>query len=141
MRRPILVLAALAALLALPGIAAAGPPGPEPSAPALVRAPYLLRGGDGHATLYVRLSRPIARRFDGELLATAIVDGRFSSLSAVRGRGRRTACYSASVTLPRTELGRLSTAVVAVNGAEPVTALVALRGPRPGDTRGAPLRC
>jgi len=130
----------LLALPAVPGVAIAGPPPPDPPAPALAGAPYLVRSGARHATLYLRLTRPLARRFDGELLATAVIDGRFSSLAAVPGRLGR-ACYSASVIPRRSELGRVYTTVLLVDGAEPVTTLLALRARRPGDARGAPLRC
>jgi hypothetical protein len=141
MWRPLSVLVALGALLG-PVAATAAPPAPEPAAPALVGTPYLVRTGAQRVSLYVRLDRPLARRFDGELLATATIDGRFSSLAAVRGRaGRRTACYTASVSLPRAELGRLSTVGLLVDGGEPLTTLLALRAERPGDARGAPLRC
>jgi hypothetical protein len=45
--------------------------------------------------------------------------------------------------LERAEPGRLVAVSVLVDGAAPVTlsALVAIRAPRPGDERGAPLRC
>jgi len=93
-------------------------------------------------SLYLRLDRRLARRFDGELLARVTVDGRFSSLAPVPGRrGRRTACYSATLVPRRVELGRLYTVTLLVDGAEPVTTLVPLRAPRAGDERGAPLGC
>jgi hypothetical protein len=139
MARLAVALAASAALLA-PGVAAAAPPPPDPAVPALVGTPELVHAGGSRVTLYVRLDRRVARRFDGELLARATVDGRFSSLAAVPGRRGR-ACYSASLSLPRAELGRISTAVLLVDGAEPVTTLVALRARRPGDARGAALGC
>jgi hypothetical protein len=73
------------------------------------------------------------------------IDGRFSSLAAVPGRrgwrGWRGACYTASLTPPRVDLGRLYTVVLLVDGAEPVTPLVALRAPRRGDARGAAPGC
>jgi hypothetical protein len=141
MWRPVLALAALAALT-LPAAAGAAPPPPEPSAPALAGPPQLVRTGPERLTLYLRLDRPVARRFDGELLATAIVDRRFSSLTALRGRRvRRSACYSASVAPVRTDVGRVATTVLLVDGAEPVTTLLAVRAPRRGDDRGAPLGC
>src|SRR4051794_35827832 len=141
MWRPLSVLAALGALLA-PATATASPPAPEPAAPALVGTPYLVRTDAQRAALYVRLGRPLVRRFDGELLGDATIDGHFPSLAAVRGRaGRRGACYTASVALPRAELGRLSTVVLLVHGADPLTTLLALRAERPGDARGARLRC
>jgi hypothetical protein len=141
MWRPILVLTALAALL-VPGVAAAGPPAPEPATPMPAGTPYLVRADAQRVSLYLRLDRRLARRFDGELLARVTVDGRYSSLAAVPGRrGRRGACYSASLAPGRVGLGRLYTVVLLVDGAEPVTTLVALRAPRPGDARGAPLGC
>jgi hypothetical protein len=65
MWRPILVLSALAALL-LPGVATAGPPAPEPAAPALAGTPSLVRSGAQRVSLHLRLDRRIPRRFDGE---------------------------------------------------------------------------
>jgi hypothetical protein len=133
------------AVLALPAAAVAQPPGPEPSGPAVLRgSPYLVRDGDGRVTVGLRLDRAIARRFDGELLATAVVDGRFASLRSVaRRRGARAHCYAASVVPASDRLGRLVTVSVLL-GDPPetaVSALVAVREPRPGDARGAPLRC
>jgi hypothetical protein len=132
-------------VLALPAAAAAQPPAPEPLGPPVVRgAPYLVRGGDGRVTLRLRLDRPIERRFDGELRATAVVDGRFASLHPVAGRrGTRANCYAASVVAASDRPGRLVTVSVLL-GDPPetaVSALVAVRDPRPGDARGAPLRC
>jgi len=135
----------LLSALALPPAAAAQPPGPEPSGPPVLRgAPYVVRDGDGRVTLRVRLDRPIDRRFDGELRATAVVDGLFASLRPVLGRrGTRAHCYAASVLPASDRAGRLVTVSVLL-GDPPetaVSALVAVRDPRPGDARGAPLRC
>jgi hypothetical protein len=132
-------------VIALPAAASAQPPGPEPpGAPALRGAPYLVREADGRVTLRLRLDRPIARRFDGELLATAVVDGRLASLRPVAGRrGTRASCYAASALPASDARGRL-VAVSVLLGDPPATAvsaLVAVRDPRPGDARGAPLRC
>ena len=45
----------------------------------------------------LRLDRTVARRFDGELRATAVVDGQIASLQPVAGRrGTRVHCYAAS---------------------------------------------
>jgi hypothetical protein len=141
MLRLALVLAAQAALV-LPAVAAAGPPAPEPAGPALIGTPYLVRADAQRVTLYLRLDRPLRRRFDGELRATATIDGRFSSLAPVPGRrAARGACYSATVVPRRVEPGRLYAAVLLVDGAGPVTTLTALRSPRAGDARGAPLGC
>jgi hypothetical protein len=100
---------------------------------------------DAHrVTLYLRLNRALGQRFDGEPLATAAIDGRLASLSPVAGRrGLRAACYAASAWTERTDPGRLVTVSAAVDGALPATvsALVAIRPARPGDARGAPLRC
>jgi hypothetical protein len=135
MWRPIL-LAALAALV-VPGAAAAAPPAPEPAAPALVATPQLVRVSADRVALRLRLDRPLARRFDGELLARVAVDGRFASLAAVPTRSaRRGACYSAALVPRRVHLGRLYTVTLLVDGGQPVTTLVALRAPRPGDARG-----
>jgi hypothetical protein len=136
MWRPILLLAALAALVG-PGAAAAAPPAPEPAAPALVATPQLVRVSADRVALRLRLDRPLARRFDGELLARVAVDGRFASLAAVPARSaRRGACYSAALVPRRVDLGRLYTVTLLVDGGQPVTTLVALRAPRPGDARG-----
>jgi hypothetical protein len=136
MRCPIVVLCALAALLG-PGTAAAAPPAPEPAAPALVGTPHLVRAGANRVALRLRLDRPLARRFDGELLARVAVDGRFASLAAVPTRSaRRGACYSAALVPRRVHLGRLYTVTLLVDGAQSVTTLVALRAVRPGDARG-----
>jgi hypothetical protein len=65
-----------------------------------------------------------------------------AALAAVpRLRGGHGACYSASLAPGRVELGRAYTVVLLVDGAEPVTTLVELRAPRPGDARGARLGC
>jgi hypothetical protein len=143
MRRLLLVLVAAAALLA-PAAAIAQPPPPEPAPPALRGTPYLVRADAHRVTLYLRLDRELGRRFDGEPLATAAIDGRITSLAPVAGRrGRRAACYSASMWLERPDAGRLVAVSVSVQGAKPATlsALVALRAAKPGDDRGAPLRC
>jgi hypothetical protein len=130
------VLAALAALLG-PAAAAAAPPAPEPAAPALVGTPHLVRAGDDRVSVRLRLDRPLARRFDGELLARIAVDGRFASLAAVpRRSGRGGRCYAAALVPRRLALGRLYPVTLFVDGAEPVTTLVALRAPRRGDARG-----
>jgi hypothetical protein len=141
----LLAAAALAAPLAATGSAGAQPPPPDPAPPALRGTPYLV-GKDAHrVTLYMRFTRALGQRFDGEPLATAAIDGRLASLAPVDGRrGRRAACYRAGMWLERAEPGRLVTVSVSVGGASPVTlsALVAIRRPaRPGDARGARLRC
>jgi hypothetical protein len=139
--RAILLLTAFAVLL-VPGVAAARPPAPEPAAPALTRTPYLVRANARRVSLHLRLDRRLVRRFDGELLARVTVDGHYASLAAVPARrGGHGACYSASLAPGRVELGRVYTVVLLVDGAEPVTTLVELRAPRPGDARGARLGC
>jgi hypothetical protein len=143
MRRLAFALAAAAALAA-PAAVSAQPAPPDPTPPALRGTPYLVREDAHRVTLYVRLDRLLARRFDGELLATAAIDGRLAALSPIEGRRtRRAACYSAGAWLERAEPGRLVTVSVSAEGAAPatLTALVAIRPPRPGDGRGAPLRC
>jgi hypothetical protein len=132
-------------VLALPAAAAAQPPAPEPPGPPVLRGtPYLVREDPGRVTLRVRLDRPIQRRFDGELLASAVIDGQIASLRPVAGRrGTRANCYAASAAPVSDRAGRL-VAVSVLLGDPPATAvsaLVALRDPRPGDARGAPLRC
>jgi hypothetical protein len=143
MRRFVPALLAAAALAA-PAVAAAQPAPPDPAPPALRGTPYLVRDGAHRVTLYVRLDRALGQRFDGESLATAAIDGRLASLVPLAGRrGPRTACYAAGAWIERTDLGRLVTVSVSARGALPATvsALVAIRPPRPGDARGAPLRC
>jgi hypothetical protein len=143
MRRLVTPLVAAAALAA-PAAAGAQPAPPDPAPPALRGTPYVVRDDAHRVTLYVRLNRQLARRFDGESLGTAVIDGRLASLAPVAGRrGHRAACYAAGTWLERAEPGRLVAVSVSVDGAEPTTlsALVAVRAPRPGDERGAPLRC
>jgi len=136
MWRSIPVLAALVAL-PVPSTAAAAPPPPEPGAPALVGTPDLVRSGVDRVSVRLRLDRPPARRFDGELLARIAVDGRIASLAAMPGRtGRRGPCYTAALVPRRLAIGRLYTVTLLVDGTEPVTTLVALRAPRPHDARG-----
>jgi hypothetical protein len=143
MRRLLVLLVAAAALL-VPAAAIAQPPPPDPAPAALRGTPYLVRADAHRVTLYLRLNRDLGRRFDGEPLATAAIDGRITSLAPVAGRrGLRAACYSAGMWLDRAEPGRLVSVSVVVDGAAPVTltALVAIRAPKPGDERGRPLRC
>lgn len=140
----LLAAAALGAPLAAASTADAQPPPADPAPPALRGTPYLVREDAHRVTLYMRFTRALGQRFDGETLATAAIDGRLASLARVEGhRGRRAACYSAGMWLERAKPGRLVTVSVSVEGASPVTlsALVAIRPARPGDGRGAPLRC
>jgi hypothetical protein len=144
MWRPVLSLLALGAL-ALPAVAAAQPREPEPPAPPVWRGtPYLVLEDGGRLTLRLRLDRPIERRFDGELQATAVIDGRIASVQPVAGRRpARTHCYAASAQSASGRPGRLVSVSVVLDGppTTAVTALVAVRAPRRGDERGAPLRC
>jgi hypothetical protein len=132
-------------VLTLPAAAAAQPSGPEPPGPPVLRgAPYLVRDDAGRVTLRFRLDRAIPRRFDGELVATAVIDGRIASLRPVAGRrGTRANCYAASAVPASDRPGRLVTVSVLFGDPETaaVGALVAIRDARPGDARGAPLRC
>jgi hypothetical protein len=143
MRRLLPVVVAAAALLA-PATARGQPQPPGPTAAALRGTPYLVRADAHRVTLYVRLNRALAQRFDGEPLASAAIDGHIASLAPVAGRrGRGAACYSARMWLDRAEPGRVVSVSVLVDGAPPValSALVAIRAPKRGDERGAPLRC
>jgi hypothetical protein len=143
MRRLLFALLAAAALVA-PAAATAQPAPPDPVPPAVRGTPYLVREDAHRVTLYVRFNRELGRRFDGEALATAAIDGRRASLSRVAGRrGTRAACYAASAWIERAEAGRLVAVSVSAEGAAraTVSALVAIRSARPGDARGAPLRC
>jgi hypothetical protein len=139
-----LVVAAAAAAV-LPAAAAAQPPAPDPAAPPVLRgAPYLVGEAPARLTLFVRLDRPIDRRFDGELRASAVIDGQIASLRPVAGRrGGRSSCYAASAEATSVRSGRLVTVSVLLDGPPQtaVTALLAVRDARPGDARGAPLRC
>ena len=145
--RPSLLLAlgfAASCAALLPAAAGAQPPAPDPvGPPALLGPPYLVREAPGRLTVRLRLDRPVARRFDGELRATAVVDGQIASLQPVAGRRGRTHCYAASAAAKSDRLGRLVAVSVVLDGPPQtgVTALVAVRAPRAGDARGAPLRC
>jgi hypothetical protein len=129
----------------LPAAAGAQPPAPDPTgAPALLGTPYLVREAPGRLTVRLRLDRAVPSRFDGELRATAVVDGRIASLQPVAGRrGAQAHCYAASAAARSDRLGRLVAVSVVLDGPPPtgVTALVEVRAPRAGDARGAPLRC
>ena len=145
--RPSLLLAlgaAASCAALLPAAAGAQPPAPDPvGPPALLGPPYLVREAPGRLTVRLRLDRPVARRFDGELRATAVVDGRIASLQPVAGRRGRSHCYAASAAAKSDRLRRLVAVSVVLDGPPQtaVTALVAVRAPRAGDARGAPLRC
>jgi hypothetical protein len=146
--RPSLLLAlgvAASCAALLPAAAGAQPPAPDPTGPpVLVGAPYLVREAPGRLTVRLRLDRAVPARFDGELRATAVVDGRIASLQPVAGRrGGRVHCYAASAAARSDRLGRLVAVSVVLDGPPPtaVTALAAVRAPRAGDARGAPLRC
>ena len=146
--RPSLLLAlGVAAVCAalLPAAAGAQPPAPDPTgAPVLLGPPYLVREAPGRLTVRLRLDRAVASRFDGELRATAVVDGRIASLQPVAGRrGTRAHCYAASAAAKSDRLGRLVALSFVLDGPPQtgVTALVAVRAPRAGDAAGAPLRC
>ena len=134
MRR--LRLATVAVLAAaLPAAAGAHPATPDPSAapPAFAATPVLLRDDAHRVTLRVRLTRPLARRYDGELLATAAIDGRIASVAGVPGR-TGAYCYSARAWIDRARSGRLvavSLLVPTPSGAPAaVSALVAVQAPR-----------
>jgi hypothetical protein len=141
----LLALGAATACGVLPAVAPAQPPAPDPpAAPVLRGAPYLVREAPGRLTVRLRLDRPVDRRFDGELRATAVIDGEIASLQPLAGRrGGRAHCYTASAAARSDRLGRLVAVSVILDGppATGVTALVAVRAPRAGDARGAPLRC
>ena len=145
--RPSLLLAlgvAASCAALLPAAAGAQPPAPDPvGPPVLLGPPYLVREAPGRLTVRLRLDRPVARRFDGELRATAVVDGQIASLQPVAGRRGRIHCYAASAAAKSDRLGRLVAVSVVLDGPPQtaVTALVAVRAPRAGDARGAPLRC
>jgi hypothetical protein len=134
------LLLAVALVAAVASAAAAQPPPPDPGAPALRGTPVLVRDGAHRVTLHVRFDPALPRRFDGEPLATAAIDGRIASLAPVAGRA---ACYTASAWLDATPPGRLVTISVSTEGAAPATvsALVAIGRPRPGGARRASLRC
>jgi hypothetical protein len=144
MRRLVFALLAAAAFAA-PATATALPAPPDPTPPALRGTPYLVREDAHRVTLHVRFDRRLGQRFDGEPLATAAIDGRLASLAPLADRrgSRRTACYAASAWIERADPGRLVAVSVTTEGTAraTVSALVAIRPPRPGDARGAPLRC
>src|SRR4051812_50151103 len=91
MRRVLLSLLALAALAA-PVAAHAKPAPPDPVPPALRGTPALVADGAHRVALHVRFDRVLARRFDGEPLATAAIGGRVASLAPPP---RRAGCYEA----------------------------------------------
>lgn len=130
---------------AFAGAASAQPPAPDPTAPPVLHgAPYLVREAPGRLTVRLRLDRPVDRRFDGELRATAVIDGEIASLQPLAGRrGARAHCYTASAAARSDRLGRLVAVSVLLDGppTRAATALVEVRAPRAGDARGAPLRC
>jgi hypothetical protein len=145
MRRAMVSLLALAApaAAALPSAAAeARPARPDPVAPELRSTPVLVRDAAHHVTLHLRFDRALPRRFDGEPLATAAIDGRIASLAPVAGHA---GCYTAGAWIAATAAGRLVAVSVSTEGAAPATvsALVAIRGPRAARARarGAPLGC
>src|SRR3954470_15208038 len=111
MRRLVFALVATAALAA-PVAASAQPAPPEPAAPAVRGTPVLVREDAHRVTLLVRFDRPLARRFDGEPLATAAIDGKLASLAPVGDRGVR--CYTAGAWLESATPGRLVTVSVSV---------------------------
>ncbi|MEY2534201.1 MAG: hypothetical protein QOF29_2111 [bacterium] len=135
-----------AAALAAPAAAAAQPPPADPSTPTFAGRPYLVREDATRLTLYLRVERELARRFDGELRATAEVDGRRASLAAVDGVRPGSACYTATVRTGGAEAprpGSRHTVALVLDG-EPVVSVTArarVRAPREGDARGAPLGC
>ena len=135
--RPSLLLAlgaAASCAALLPAAVGAQPSAPDPvGPPALLGPPYLVREAPGRLTVRLRLDRPVARRFDGQI----------ASLQPVAGRRGRIHCYAASAAAKSDRLGRLVAVSVVLDGPPQtaVTALVAVRAPRAGDARGAPLRC
>jgi hypothetical protein len=145
-RRLAVLLLAVTALAAPATTAAAQPPPADPATPTFAGRPYLVREDGARVTLYLRLERAIPPRFDGEIPATAQVDGRRSSLAALPGTGTGAACYSAAVRLDGDDASRLGsrhTVALVLDGAPAasVTRRVRLRGSREGDARGAPLAC
>jgi hypothetical protein len=135
MRRLLLATVALLAA-ALPAVAGARPPTPDPGGPppAFAATPILVRDDAHRVTLRVRLTRPLERRYDGELLASAAIDGRIASVAPVAG-GPRAYCYSARAWIDRARPGRLvavSLLVPMPSGAPAaVSALVAVRAHQP----------
>jgi hypothetical protein len=140
MRRVLLPLLALAAVLAAPVAARATPAPPDPAPPALRGTPVVVRTDAHRVTLHVRFDRVLPRRFDGEPLATAAIDGRIASLAPVGVRRR--ARYAAHAWIDRAEPGRLVSVSVSVEGAARTTftALVAITAPRAGDAPATPPR-
>ena len=141
----LVALAAAATAAVLPAAASAQPPAPDPAAPPVLHGtPYLVREAPGRLTVFLRLDRPVDRRFDGELRGSGVIDGQIASLRPVAGRhGEGADCYAASAAATSVRIGRLVTVSVLLDGPPPTaaTALVAVRRPRRGDGRGAPLGC
>src|SRR4051794_39993843 len=115
MRRVLLSLLALAALAA-PVAAHAKPAPPDPVPPALRGTPALVADGAHRVTLHVRFARVLARRFDGEPLATAAIGGRIASLAPVAGRA---GCYEARAWIAHAGAGRLVAGPGSGGGAAP----------------------
>ena len=134
MRRLVLPLLVLAGLAAVTPVAGAQPPAPEPPEPPVLRGPASVAvAGSGRLILTVRLARPVERRFDGELRATAVVDGRIASLQPLaRPRARRGACYTATVAARSDRPGRVVAVSIVLDGPPPtaVTTLVAVHTAR-----------
>jgi hypothetical protein len=141
MRTSAIALAAVTASLAAPAAATAQPaPGGAPaSVPALAAEPVLVREGEQRLALHVALNRPLPRRFDTEIRATAYIDGLPSSLQAVpRGRGSAS-CYAASVRARGAAAEDLRagsrhevSVLVDTQSLPTITATVRLRAPRNG---------
>jgi hypothetical protein len=134
MRRLLLATAAVLAA-APPAGAAAQPAGPDPGAapPAFAATPVLVADDAHRVTLRLRLTRPLARRYDGELLASAAIDGRVASVAEIAGR-RAAHCYSARAWIDHARPGRLVAVSLLVpsSGGSPaaISALVAVQAPR-----------
>jgi hypothetical protein len=132
MRRLLLlaIVAVLAAALPAAADAHPAPPDPGTAPPAFTVPPILVRDDAHRVTLRLRLTRALERRYDGELLASAAIDGRIASVAPIAGRPRAY-CYSARAWIDRARPGRLvavSLLVPTPSGAPAaVSALVAVR--------------
>jgi hypothetical protein len=136
MRRAIIL------LLLLPAAAAAAPARAPQTAPTLVGAPYLFRGGEGTVRLVFRTDAALPRRYDGLIGGGAIIAGHMASLGTVGGVDEETHCYTAAAQF-RAYVGRRYHVLIATQQGEPAPfdLRLALRRARAGDARGRPLGC
>jgi len=109
--------------------------------PALRQAPLLRQRSPDRVQLTFHLDAALARRFDGEVLASARISARTASLYPVGDAGSH--CYAARIAPGPMRVGRRYTVRLFLSGGdrEPLEVMVPLRRARRGDARGARLGC